>query len=133
MLPIHHGNRFNTDTRCSQVGQQKGEPPAPACLRVCSHKKKDPINVVVIDPDKPAYTSSHYYFDRYTGDQITGNFEYVSYADASSDQLINEMVYDLHFGSILGLPGRLLMFLASLIAASLPITGFIVWWGKRKK
>ena len=97
------------------------------------HSPTDPINVVVIDPDQPAFMSDHYYFDRYSGKQIKGNFENSSYADASGDQLINQMVYDIHFGSILGFPGRMLMFLASLIASSLPITGFFVWWGKRKK
>jgi len=36
-------------------------------------------------------------------------------------------------GSILGLPGKVLAFFASLIGATLPVTGFIIWWGKGKK
>ncbi|MFB2119050.1 hypothetical protein [Parapedobacter sp. 2B3] len=28
---------------------------------------------------------------------------------------------------------KILYFIASLICASLPITGFYIWWGKRKK
>lgn len=43
------------------------------------------------------------------------------------------MNYDLHVGSILGLPGKILAFFGALIGASLPVTGFLVWWGKRKK
>ncbi|MFC1223951.1 PepSY domain-containing protein [Pedobacter sp. BG31] len=43
------------------------------------------------------------------------------------------MNYDIHVGAILGLPGKVMAFFASLIAASLPITGFIIWWGKKKK
>jgi len=31
------------------------------------------------------------------------------------------------------LPGKILAFCASLIAASLPVTGFYIWWGRRKK
>ncbi|WP_366938414.1 PepSY-associated TM helix domain-containing protein [Algoriphagus sp.] len=46
---------------------------------------------------------------------------------------MNFLVYEIHFGSALGLPGRIFAFLASLIAASLPITGFLVWLNKRKK
>jgi uncharacterized iron-regulated membrane protein len=46
---------------------------------------------------------------------------------------MNEMNYDIHVGQILGLPGKIIAFLVSLICASLPITGFIVWLGKRKK
>ena len=46
---------------------------------------------------------------------------------------MNDMNYDLHVGQVLGLPGKIIAFLASLICASLPITGFIIWWGKRNK
>lgn len=41
--------------------------------------------------------------------------------------------YEIHTGRILGLPGKLIMFLAALITASLPITGFLIWNSKRKK
>ncbi|KKX50092.1 hypothetical protein L950_0212195 [Sphingobacterium sp. IITKGP-BTPF85] len=41
--------------------------------------------------------------------------------------------YDIHLGSILGIPGKMLVFLASLIAASLPVTGFYIWYNRRKK
>lgn len=40
--------------------------------------------------------------------------------------------FDFHTGRIpaLGLFGKLLYFFASLIATSLPVTGFIIWWGR---
>ncbi|PZR29984.1 MAG: hypothetical protein DI535_00330 [Citrobacter freundii] len=41
--------------------------------------------------------------------------------------------YEIHTGRILGLPGKLVMFLAALITASLPVTGFLIWNGKRRK
>lgn len=41
--------------------------------------------------------------------------------------------YDLHTGRTLGLPGAILAFVASFIIAMLPLTGFIIWWGRRKK
>lgn len=41
--------------------------------------------------------------------------------------------YGLHVGSIGGMTTKILFFLASLICTTLPITGFYVWWGKRKK
>jgi uncharacterized iron-regulated membrane protein len=43
------------------------------------------------------------------------------------------MYYDIHIGKILGLPGQLLVFFASLIVASLPITGFYIWYGRKFK
>lgn len=39
----------------------------------------------------------------------------------------------IHYGSIFGLPSKLLVFFACLIAASLPVTGFLIWWGRQKK
>ncbi|KGO87708.1 PepSY-associated TM helix domain-containing protein [Flavobacterium suncheonense] len=41
--------------------------------------------------------------------------------------------YDTHIGAIFGLPGKILAFTLSLVCASLPITGFLVWWGRNKK
>jgi len=96
------------------------------------HDKVEPIRVVVIDPGLLVYNLNHYYFDRYTGNQIHGHFEHGLHAEASLFHTLHGLVYDIHFGNILALPGRLLVFFASLIAASLPITGFIFWLGKRK-
>ena len=41
--------------------------------------------------------------------------------------------YDLHVGSIWGLGTKIIAFLACVISASLPITGFIIWLSKGKK
>lgn len=41
--------------------------------------------------------------------------------------------YDIHVGSIFGLPTKILAFLSSLICATLPISGFLIWYGRRKK
>uniref|UniRef100_UPI0026255FD7 PepSY domain-containing protein n=1 Tax=uncultured Cytophaga sp. TaxID=160238 RepID=UPI0026255FD7 len=38
----------------------------------------------------------------------------------------------LHTGEIVGLPGIIIYFIASMIGCSLPITGFIIWWKKKK-
>lgn len=48
------------------------------------------------------------------------------------DDLVG-MNYDLHTGAIWGYPTKILAFVVSLICASLPITGTIVWWNKRPK
>lgn len=41
--------------------------------------------------------------------------------------------YDIHVGAILGILGKILAFIVSLICASLPITGFLVWKGRNFK
>jgi uncharacterized iron-regulated membrane protein len=73
--------------------------------------------------------TDNYYFERYTGKllRVTPN------AKKSVGMKLNDMNYDIHVGQILGLTGKIIAFLASLICATLPVTGFIIWLGKRKK
>jgi uncharacterized iron-regulated membrane protein len=84
-------------------------------------------------PDKGTfYKSDNIYFDQYSAEEIPVKF-LGRYADANAGEKAIRMNYDIHVGAIAGLPGRILMFFVSLIAASLPVTGFYIWWGKRKK
>lgn len=66
-------------------------------------------------------------FDRYTGEALP----------VPKGNLIHEktenVVWQLHMGQWWGQFGKLSTFLAGLVATSLPITGFLIWWGKRKK
>ncbi|SDG23759.1 Uncharacterized iron-regulated membrane protein [Dyadobacter soli] len=41
--------------------------------------------------------------------------------------------YAIHVGSIFGLPTKILATFGALFLASLPVTGFLIWWGRRKK
>ncbi|QTE36423.1 PepSY-associated TM helix domain-containing protein [Mucilaginibacter gossypii] len=75
------------------------------------------------------YKSDSYSFDKYTGKLLNRT----AHEQKSTGMKMNNMNYDIHVGQILGLPGKIIAFLASLICASLPITGFIIWLGKRKK
>ncbi len=97
------------------------------------HEETEPIRVALIAPDMQVHTTDLLYFDRYTGERLTGVFENGLHTEASAYHTLNELVYDIHFGTVLGLPGRLLVFFASLIGASLPVTGVLVWWGKRRR
>lgn len=83
-----------------------------------------------------AYAKSMHYshatgfeFDKYNGKLLKS---YI-YDKKSPGLKLIEMNYDIHVGQIFGLTTKIIAFLASLICASLPITGFIIWLGKRKK
>lgn len=69
------------------------------------------------------------YFDQYSGEQL----DELMIAEMTSGEKLYFYGYSLHVGSILSLPGKILAFFASLVSASLPITGFFIWWNKRKK
>ncbi|MBE8713862.1 PepSY-associated TM helix domain-containing protein [Sphingobacterium hungaricum] len=68
-------------------------------------------------------------FDQYSGKLLHRRNQ----SEKNNGEVLLGMNYDIHVGAVLGLPGKMLVFSASLIASSLPITGFIIWWGKRKK
>lgn len=81
-------------------------------------------------------TDNRYYRNiNYNSDQYSGKvLQYRSYKDHKGPgSALRERNYDLHTGSILGTPGRLIYFLAAIIATSLPVTGFIMYLNKKKK
>ncbi len=83
-----------------------------------------------------AYAQSMHFYDRdeYNFDKYSGKLLQTMPQDKKSAGLkMNEMNYDIHVGQILGLTGKIIAFLTSLICASLPVTGLIIWLGKRKK
>lgn len=51
----------------------------------------------------------------------------IGYEDKTAGQKFRELNYELHVGNALGLTGKILVFIVSLIAASLPLTGFLIW------
>jgi len=55
------------------------------------------------------------------------------YKDFNRADIIEASNYDLHTGQLFGLFGKIVATIVSLIAASLPITGFIIWLKKGKK
>lgn len=68
-------------------------------------------------------------YDQHTARRLSSK----RFEDGNRGEKVRSLNYDLHVGSILGLPGKILAFFASFICASLPITGFLIWWGRRKK
>ncbi len=97
------------------------------------HQEDEAIRVVIIDRDMMVYNVDHYFYDRYSGKRIIGDFQNGLYSQNSTFTTLNKLVYDIHLGNIFGFTGKVLVCLASLIAASFPITGFLIWWGKQKK
>ncbi|MBK6835670.1 MAG: PepSY domain-containing protein [Bacteroidetes bacterium] len=71
---------------------------------------------------------SQYSFDQYEYKLL----KIEQYDKASVADKIKMNLYNIHTGKILGLAGQIINFIASLIAASLPITGFMIWKRRNK-
>ena len=72
-------------------------------------------------------------FDKKTG-QVT---EYKAYREAKRDKKLRGWIYSIHTGAWGGLFTRICHFLAALFGASLPLTGYYIFyqrkWGKKRK
>ncbi len=86
------------------------------------------------NPDPSTYWKADYrYFDQHTLKEIEVKHMFGKLSNTSTADKILRMNYDIHIGAIAGIPGKILAFIASLVAASMPVTGVIIWWGRRKK
>jgi uncharacterized iron-regulated membrane protein len=73
----------------------------------------------------PKYNT--FFVDQFSGEILQSDL----YKNASTAENIKNSIFGIHTGSIFGVFGKIIVFIAVLIAASLPITGFVMW--KRKK
>ncbi|NJM25943.1 MAG: PepSY domain-containing protein, partial [Bacteroidia bacterium] len=86
------------------------------------------------NPDRSTYWQTDYrYFDQYTLEELGVDHIYGRMHEAGAADKLMRMNYDIHVGAIIGLPGKVLAFCISLLVASLPVTGFMIWWGRNKK
>ena len=74
------------------------------------------------------YNYDQLQFDQYSGQLLHRRND----REKNKGEKLIEMNYDIHVGAIGGLTGKIIAFIISFICASLPVTGFLVWWGKRK-
>jgi uncharacterized iron-regulated membrane protein len=94
-------------------------------------KSKSTISITIYPTAGKYYNHRNFQFDQHTAKMFPAAAP--AYEEASAGEKLRKMNYDIHVGSILGLPGKILAFFGSLIGASLPVTGFIIWYGKKKK
>jgi uncharacterized iron-regulated membrane protein len=92
----------------------------------------DPYEITVNPEDGTIYKTFTRFFDRNTLAELPSEAS-KKFEEMSAGEKLYAMNFDIHVGQIYGLPTRILAFFASLIGASLPVTGFIIWWFRGKK
>ncbi|MCG6190637.1 PepSY-associated TM helix domain-containing protein [Maribellus maritimus] len=103
----------------SQAAQFRIVPPADSLAA---------LNIYVGDKEGVYYKTHQLQFDQYSGELLNER----THNDKNFGEKLITANYDIHVGAILGIPGKILAFVVSLVCASLPVTGFFVWWNKRK-
>lgn len=92
-------------------------------------RKTGEIRVRMLYPYTWERRQNVFFFDVKSGKLLN----YKLYKDNTAADKLEATNYDLHTGQLFGLFGKIVACLASLISASLPITGFIIWLKKQKK
>lgn len=72
---------------------------------------------------------SNYYFHPQTAQLLQSH----PYEIKSPGMKLQEMSYGLHTGQYFGMTGKIIAFLLSLFVASLPVTGFMIWWNRKNR
>lgn len=72
---------------------------------------------------------SNYYYHPQTGELLQKQ----PYESKSTGLKLQEMSYGIHTGQYFGMVGKIVAFILSLFVASLPVTGFVIWWGRKNR
>lgn len=113
---------------------KKETPEAAGMMISIPEKPADVIGAFVYKKMNTFYNMDRFSYDQQSLKEIKTRSPFAGkYIEANTPDKIRRMNYDIHVGAVLGLPGKIMAFFASLISASLPVTGFLIWWGKKKK
>ena len=93
--------------------------------------KETPIRIAMRYPYTIVRNQNTLYFNPWDGSLVKTEL----YADYNGYDKMARSNYNLHTGKLgpLGIFSKILWCMVALIAASLPITGFCIWMGKKKK
>jgi uncharacterized iron-regulated membrane protein len=91
------------------------------------------VYVEVSNSNDLFYDSDFRFFDQNTLEEIETPAIFGKYKDAKVADKILRLNYDIHIGAIGGLAGKILAFIISLLTASLPVTGALLWYGRHYK
>ena len=97
------------------------------------HSKTESIYIETSNTEGVYYDSDFRFFDQNTLEEIETPSVYGTYSNAKVSDKILRMNYDIHIGAIGGIAGKIIAFLSSLLIASLPVTGTLLWYGRTYK
>lgn len=92
------------------------------------YDKESVIDIFGYNKEGVYYNTDELRFDQYSGKLLYKRYD----TEKSRGEKLIAMNYDIHVGAIGGITGKIIAFIISFICASLPVTGFLVWWNKRK-
>ena len=132
---IPKNNKLNNDTKQMDllIPNLKRENPKATNFELHYPNSDSSAIYVEVGYSNLHYSNDYKFFDPQTLEEIKVNGIYGSYSDTDMADFVIRANYDIHIGAIGGLFGKILAFIISLLSATLPVTGFLMWYGRRKK
>lgn len=94
----------------------------------------DTARTAPIDVYVQQYPGKYYVYHSAQFDQYTGKFlKERMHSERNFGEKLITANYDIHVGAILGIPGKILVFIASFVCMLLPVSGFLIWYGRTFK
>lgn len=123
VMPEEPASRFN------QIYTNVDKAYPGAKITLLTYRKDGELRLRMQYPNTWARKVNTFYYDGATG-ELTRYKLYKSFTTADQMEATN---YDLHTGQLFGMFGKIVAFIAAMISASLPVTGFLIWWKRGKK
>ena len=137
IIPDNKSESIERDTKIPMdylIEKLSKENPDAESFELHYPKTLDESIYVEVSNSKGLYYDSDYrFFDQNTLEELDTNAIYGKYKDAKIADKILRMNYDIHIGAIGGITGKIIAFLVSLLIASLPVTGTLLWYGRNYK
>jgi uncharacterized iron-regulated membrane protein len=125
------GRFYQFSLQDAYAASEQSRPGAAETFITPSTKKEAVIKVIKRYPYSLLRKQNTLYYNANSGKLVAAEL----YDQYNGYDKVARANFDLHTGRIhaLGIGSKIIYFLVALIAASLPITGFLVWWGRQKK
>ncbi len=92
-------------------------------------KAGTPLSIHTFYKAPRLYKQNIHLFDSRSGKLLS----FQPYQSHSPGKKLNNINYDIHTGQVFGIWGKLILFIASLLCSTLPVTGFFIWRHKRQR
>ncbi len=129
MLKLPAGDAVSRPLEVAYTKAWNAFPKAYSIAIIAPADSTDTIQAIIRPDGDTYYRNGIIQFDQNTGEIVDKSL----YAELNTGEKLLAMNYDIHVGAIGGLPGKIIAFFASLLSASLPVTGFIIWWDRRRR
>lgn len=110
---------------------QSGVNPAENQINIIYPRGEEGVWNVQVNPNlHNRYRSRSTYYEQHSLRQLKKE---PAFSEVNGGEQLSRLNYDLHIGAIGGIWTKIIAFIACLVSASLPITGFIFWYDRERR